>query len=301
VSAAMERSGKFLPLSEFRRLTAGSLESRLEGMATLLREGLPKFFGSAPIQVISTYEDGAVVFAQDMFHRVKIAAADDGVQSVVGVSPVAVTTYNEHERDRFAQHEAQEAVSAFMRGDLNLEQVAQLASLVESDPATNATKQLQVVETALSVSRQWKKTLTEQREQFEKLRSAKSALQPKKYIGLSEGAGSGELSGMEAIVKKDVSIALARLESLTTSVEKCVDRFESAKNAPENIAQATAFAVDLLDDLRAIKEHSVRAAESVCLVECLGKLRDVVVDALPDYQLAASFVEKVASRLPEIQ
>jgi len=302
VSATMERSGKFLPLSEYRRISAGSLESRMEKMAEALKAGCPKYLGEAAFSVISTFDDGAVILSEDLFHRVTVVKTDDGVPHVIGIAPLALDTYSENDRDRYLTREASHVVEAFLQGHVSRTTLLEnLVGMVDSDPSASARRKVAVVETVLSCARPWKKTLSEQRAQFEKLRNPRIQLERKKYQMLYDGPTAISAAQYADAVQKDLSIALARLESLVAAVEKSVDLLQSAGVQVESVSQAEEFALDLLEDLRSTKEHSTRAAESVCLVEFLGKLRDVVVDALPDYQLAATFVETVSGRLAEIQ
>lgn len=302
MSATMERSGKFLPLSEYRRINAGSLETRVEKMAEALKAGCPKHLGDAAFSVVSTFDDHAIILSEDLFHRVDVLRTDDGVLRVTAISPLQLESYAESDRDRYLTREASSVVEALLSGNASWTTMMEdLVGLVDSDPSASARRKVAVVETVLNCSRPWKKTFSEQRAQFEKLRNNRIQLERKKYQMLYDGPTAIGAAQYADAVQKDLSIALARLESLVAAVEKGVDLLQSAGSKVESASQAEEFALDLLEDLRSIKEHSARAAESVCLVEFLGKLRDVVVDALPDYQAAATFVETVSGRLAEIQ
>ena len=300
MSATMAQTGKFLPISEYRRLFDGSLESRLESMRKVLETGCSSFLGSAPVTVIATRDDGGVVYAKEGFHRVMVSAVDSGEQYVSAVSPLKVDTFEASTRDAYLMREANRAVDLFMRGLMPraFEVVDDLAILVDSDPTRAAVSRVAVVETVMSLPRKWRQTLEERREQFQGLPESELHLDSGKYRELYEGGESPVAHA--AAIRADLSAVMRLLSEMTSEVAAASQTMQLADDDSAALPHAVAFAEDLLEDLRSVEEHAKRAESSVCLVEYLGKLRDVVVEALPDYQLAVAFVKTVAGRLAEV-
>lgn len=295
MSAKMiERSNKLLSDAELRRLRMGSYESRIEETVRAVRAAL----GDVPFEIVSTRDNGAVVFADEKFLRVTLT--EDGPT----LSDLDVEVFDTATRYAFVEREAGVVADLFLRGAMK-SAVARLENLVPRAAISDTA--VARIEAQIAVARPWKQMFEARREfildflgdEIVALEEGRLRLKlGKLYDGSIE---EGKLDSYVDRVAEVLGIVVGRIEQAHDEVRAAMLAVRSPLSEASEPVVSTfrQFADDLLSDLSALHESSSHAIEVVDDIRARGTLCDTLVEGLHDREVASRFVVVVADRMVE--
>jgi len=264
---------KLLPASELRRLRTGSYEDRIESAAAALRG----HFGDRAFEIISTRDNGTVVFSEGAFQLIRLEASE------AVVTDLRVEVFDHTNASTFIEREASTIVSLFMEGATDIA-ISRLRALVPAVPQTPQ------VDALLAISRPWLRLFEERRDSIID------------FIG-------GEMASIESDLLRrklyDEPINVAE------SLESLIDRLGKIRSDVESVLILEAessepifdlfgrFATDLFDDLQILHEVSSNVMTTAKDAHDRSKLYDSLIEGLRDREIASCFVVTAANRMVE--
>jgi len=290
----IERSNKLLPGTELRRLRMGSYESRIEETVRTVRALL----GETPFEVVSTRDDGAIVFSDGKFLRLELT--EEGPT----LSDLDVEMFDTTTLYAFVEREAEVVADLFLHGSMKsavsrLENLVPLAAIPDREVAR--------AEALIAAQRPWKRLFEARREAIMAFLGDATVVLEEGRLRLKlgklydESIEEGKLDGFEDRVAEVLRIVVERIEEARDEVEAALLAAEAPLSEATEPVSVTfrQFAHDLLADLRVLCDSSSHAIEVVDDIRARGKLCDTLVEGLYDREVASRFVVVVADRMVE--
>lgn len=309
-------SPNLVSASDLRRLTFGSYEQKIAQLRESILTGTAEISGVRveSLDLLATFEKRAVVSGPDnKFFAVTLETADDGDVHVVACAPEKVDVIDSTRMGAFIEAEVGAAVDAWFKGDVSAA-VARISSVMPYVASTTEGDEKQALASLAShteaVYRPWRRMFESRKthihrfvvNHFARLESTKLAA---KYRKLYDGSlAESTLDGYESIVENDLAIVQNRYKLLAAETSAAVDRaagpLEKAKGTSNDTIQLySGFAEDLILDLAGVERLAERVSTRVSSISGRGRLRDLLAEALHQYEVASRFVVEVAERLSQ--
>lgn len=309
---------RMVPVDAIRELSSGSYEHLSLRIDAALKENASRFVGesNAQVAVVATFP-GHVVIGSDDGRYFRCRYEDKDGQITFGLSEsLDVPIIDTSNSKEFIHRYAMSAVDAILSGNKeeSRERLLGLIGMEESAAAFESVDLADLVRGLLKANRPWRQAFSEKRVAIrEHLKDIISSIDNKqmetKYVGLYDGSIPEEKFGNYAsIVAGDLSVLADRYESVQTRAESAFYPFTEAvaesqdgrsQEDEEVLQQFAAFSEDFIEDIHELREHLAFAQESEPCVMCLGQIYDAMAEALTDYDIAGSFVERMAKTINE--
>ncbi len=307
----------FVPTEEIRQLTYGSFEHLRARVEESLEESSSRLFGKdAPFQVLGTFQGYAIVLSEDArLFRVKFQESDVGEIKIVGAEQISVPVYSASNMDQFLIREAKSVVDAFLKGSVSVahEKLRGLAHFAKDTPCLVPEKVVESFATMVRGERPWKRLYAERANQIRSVFTKEEAKKldqdhlVSKFHALYDGTvQESDHSGYRDLVLSDLNYLSGRIDSLLGSTNVSLKLFNDsrsklrAEDTDPLLSMFESFSEDFGQDLVFIKRALTEAMQHLGRVDELGKVYDVLAEALHSYEVAGRFVEKMSRRLSEV-
>lgn len=306
-------SKEFYLGEEIKHLLSGSYETLLPRVHEAITADRKRLFGvDEHITLLGTFNGYAIVVTESAdVYRVKYEISQRNEIVPVGAEPAQVSRMNADQAVRF---ESKSFVDAFINGSRSLanEHFARLTAIVRDLPLKPEPQQVsEAFETLVRGTRPWKKLFEEKTSEIKKtletdMPKIEEGRLGEKFRKLYDGSiPESELPGYEALVTSDLKYLGGRIDALTESASRSVERFHGAVPALKKaqtdptIKMFESFAEDYLADLASVKKSLTTSLEHLNRVDAKGKIYDVLANELQRYEVAGRFVENMSRRLSE--
>lgn len=300
-----------LSSDELRHLLAGSYESLIARVETVVSENAENLFGEKTgTLVLGTFSGYAVVLSESgKLLRVKFEEKS-GKVNLVEHKELDLPRVLRSDVGSLVLEDASKAVDLMLSGRLSATDPSfvRLVRMAGSYPKTPEQLVEAVIATAKAKSA-WKTIYQEHSARIrrflwgELMQIEDRRLRPK-FQNLYNGSTPDEqLEGFREEVVSGLNTVLARLGDFSKLVESSDKSFGSLKNEFRDLGEdslynvVSTFSSDLLDDILRVRGNVEEMLASVTCVSCLAKLYDSLGEELYDFELASRFVNRIATML----
>ena len=306
----------FVPVEEVRKLSHGSYEHVIAKIQSAVNEAAPGIFGEkTEARICGTFPGNAVVMAESgAVVRAFWEQAEDGSIKIVRHEELKVASFTSENLDEYVSAQVGKAVRAWESGRVQEAQaiIAEIAPYVNDRPQLEDSKVVEMLQIEFTGTRPWRQIYNAQVGRIRKTIGERRMTQlgkekgEKKFALLYGGTlNESAQAGYRDLVKADLSYLTSRVESLRDLVESSYSGLGSVVRSDDlkgNAAIKTfvVFSEDLISDLRRLHKVLSEAGNNLAKIDSLGKLYDVVAEGLYDREVAANFVDTMATRLQEI-
>lgn len=300
---------RLIPTENLRELTRNSMEHLHLRIDDALSESVESFVGGEPAELsrLATFSD-YVIAGTDDGRYFRAAYVDSGQQiKFTDVTPVEIPVVDASNYQQYIESFTGSLVESLLAGKTD---VTQLVSLMTLDESVEELKDLAaLVSDIVKGLPKWKSVYKEQRntiinqigEAIDLING--TALEPK-YSPLYDGSIPEEnFYQYLDIARRDCETIEARLKATEAKVESAylpfsekISKSNMAVEDKETVQQFIAFADGLSGEIHALREHVRLAVENEQCAMCLGQIYDTIAESLNDYEIAGSFVERMAVR-----
>ena len=297
-------STRVLPVDVLAKLAEGSYEARSVRLQALVESQAKTLFGSdVRVRVQYTFDHHAIVATSANQPMWRVGFVGEGSDlRVLQAEPLDIPSYGADKLHEFTASECAKVVDALLSGDTagaveKMQALMPLADECQRDPR----RVVESMRGLLQGERFWKRMLhgVEARGQLED----KAAVVLPKYSHLYEGDAQGS-AGVVASIREDLEGLFARckregarLRDVQEWVMLLGERVQAAGRSMEAVYPLAGWVGDLQQDLLRV-EGLVTDAQAVLQgASELGEVHDLLAGALPQYELAARFMDRLVRRL----
>lgn len=305
----------FVPVEEVRKLSHGSYEHVIAKIQTAVNESTAALFGEQiGARICGTFPGSAIVMSESgAVVRAFWEQAEDGSVKIVRHEDMKVPSFTEATVGDYVEGQVAKAVRAWEAGRVEEAQtiISEIAPYVRDRPVLDDDKVVDMLNLEFAGPRPWRKIYEAQTARIHKTvgeRKMKDLAVEKgeKKFALLYGGTLNEQAqaGYRDLVKADLSYLTTRVESLRDLVEASYSGLGSVVRSEDLKGKAAiktfvVFTEDLISDLRRLHKVLSEAGNTLAKIDSLGKLYDVVAEGLYDREVAAHFVDTMATRLQE--
>ena len=306
--------GKLVPIDAIRGFSAGSHEHLSLRLDDVISQNSKMFVGEGRAARIATFPSHVFVGTDDgQYYRVQYEDVN-GQISLGQPERLDVPVIDKGGLPSFINNYSLGVVDAILSSTKEeaKEKILDLVALQEmADDASNVdlfTK----ISGLLRADRTWRGIYKAQfegiRQQIgDMLESISAHKAEPRYVSLYDGTvPETKFASYRDSVVSDLSGVAVRLEQVAGKTEATYlpfveSIFGVSRTAEEDkvVGQFTAFASDFLEDLQVIRDHVAFALKNEGCVMCLGQIYDVMAESLTDYEVAGTFIERMAGRFNE--
>lgn len=294
---------KLVPTAVIRELTHGSFEHLSLKIDDAIAENASLFVGGSGIEVarIATFTDRVIVGASD--GRVFSAPYIEEVGDIRIGHPeqIDVPVVDNSNAGEYINRFMMDVVNSLLTGkpDAQKESIVALMNLQESTGSTEELKDLTtLVSEIVAAVPAWKAAFREN------IDAVMAHINPPsdppievKYRPLYDGSLPEEkFPAYLEPAKRDLAVITSRLSTLEDKVTAVYSNLVGEKTVSEAQAEFALFSEGVLQEVHDLREHARIAIENEQCAMCVGQIHDVLAESLPDYEIATSFIEKMAPR-----
>lgn len=301
---------KLIPAEAIENLMNGSYESLIGRIANSL--GNSSLFEGVEAEkaVIATFADHVVVGTADgEYFKVKFEDRNGKVH-FVSKEAVQVPVIDESNSSEYVRGYVMETVDAIISGDKDTVRDRLVALLnLESTSPSNYRDFSDIVVDLINKDRTWRSSYNENKSSIcgvvgDLLEGIGSRKFESKYNKLFDSIPEEEFGIHAEDTTADLAIVADRLETIQTKAEssfypftELVCQVEHSEEDEFYLHQFADLSEDYLDDIHGLREHVAYALQNEKCIMCLGKIYDALAEALTDYEIAGSFIERMSRQL----
>lgn len=299
---------KLVPTAAIRELTNGSFEHFTLKMDDAIAENAEMFGGSEKVSVarLATFSDRVVVGTSDGRVLSSSYTDDDngirfGIPEHVDV-PVVDTSNAGDYVNKFMM----DAVNALLMGspETQKESVLALMNLQESVQFDDEGRDLaSLVNDILTALPDWKAAYRQNIESIKAnvsdvIESVVASQIESKYAPLYNGTMPEERFHLYLeSARKDLSVVADRLLAAENKISTAYSPFaQNVSDKSDAIKEFAVFSEGVMQEVHDLREHARIAIENEQCAMCIGQIHDALAESLTDYEIATSFIEKMATR-----
>lgn len=311
---ALAEKNKLIPTEAIRELTKGSFEHLSFRLDDAISENSELFSKNGEVAKIATFGDRVIVGTEDGKYFSSIYEDVDGKITLHPPQAVDVPVVDGTNIDNYINTFTMKVVDSIINGDIESQKegILALASLSESIETEFDRSLDELVREIVHSRNEWKIAYTQQRESIKNVVSDLVELIEKneieaKYIPLYDGTIPEEkFPSYLDMIRKDLGVVAARLSAVEERTEKAylpfvemVKKAELSKDEKSTVEQFIKFSDGFSAEIHDLREHVALAIKHENCAMCIGQIHDTIAESLTDYELAGSFIERMASKFLE--
>ena len=303
---------KMVPAEVLRELTRGSYEHLAYRVKSAIEENKKLFVSESDVSVdsLATFNGYVLVGTDDgRYFRSKFEDVDGNIKLLLPEMLDVPLVQKKNAQDYIRDY-ALATVDSLLAGRQEeavdrILALSELTEAVEEGIADLASAVLHHV----SESRLWRRILHEQKsailEQIkDDVEGLVSRVLETKYVPLYDGTIPEEkFENYRDMVTADLNVVSDRLEKTQMAAEMAYYPFAEAiakmtRSSEEDqvLKQFADFSEDFFHDIESLREHVAFGLKNEQCVMCLGQVHDSMTEALTDYEIAGSFIERMVNR-----